>query len=378
MKIKEILQYFPQHRVRLVEIVTDQGISGWGESTLEARPRSTMAAVEEMADYLVGRDPLRIEDVWQHLYRAAFFRGGGVLMSALAGIDQALWDIAGKVRGEPVYRLLGGPLRDRIRVYAHWGIGDLSDAGQAKARERLERLRGAGYTAFKTGPGGVWRGHEPPAVIDAFVRRAYLMREWVGPETELAFDMHGKLTPALAVEICRELAGMRPMFVEEPIPQENADALKAIADRVTVPLATGERLLSRWEFRPLFERQAVAVIQPDLSHAGGISEVRRIAAMAEVYYIHVAPHCAIGPVALAAGLQLDASIPNFLIQEHVDGSLGQGLLAEPFVVRDGHIALPEAPGLGVEVDRAAAARAHEYTEELGGDLRHEDGSVADW
>ncbi|MDP6778760.1 MAG: galactonate dehydratase, partial [Candidatus Latescibacteria bacterium] len=282
MKITAIDQFFPQRRVRLVKVTTDTGLVGWGETTLEGKPRSTRAAVEELSEYLIGKDPLRIEHHWQHIYRSAFFRGGNVLMTALSGLDQALWDIAGKHYGVPAYQLLGGAVRDRIRVYAHWGIRDLSDGTRAAARERLDQLLANGYGAFKSGPGGKWRGHEPPAMIDEFVQRAYLMREWVGPEAELAFDFHGKMTPALAVEVCRELEGMRPMFVEEPVPQENVDALKQVCDKVSFPIATGERLLTRWGFREVFEKQAVAYIQPDVSHVGGITELKKVANMAEV------------------------------------------------------------------------------------------------
>ena len=367
--------------MRLVKITTDTGIIGWGETTLEGKPRSTWAAVEELADYFIGKDPLRIEHHWQHVYRSAFFRGGNILMSALSGIDQALWDIAGKYHDVPTYQLLGGAVRDRIRVYAHWGIGSLTDEGKAAAKERLERLqRTGGYTAFKSGPDGKWRGHEPPAVIDAFVERAFLMREWVGPDVELAFDFHGKMTPALAIEICHEIKGMRPMFVEEPIPQENVDALKLVSDHVTFPIATGERLLSRWEFREILEKQAVAYLQPDTSHAGGITELKKIANMAEVYYIHIAPHCAIGPVAFSASLHVDAVVPNFLIQEQVDAGLGDGLLTEPWQVQDGHIQLPTRPGLGFEIDEKAAEQVLDtYPEELGGEFYYDtDGSVADW
>jgi galactonate dehydratase len=380
MRIARIDQFFPRKRMRLVRITTDTGIEGWGETTLEGKPKSTMAAVEELADYLIGKDPLRIEHHWQHIYRSAFFRGGNVLMSALSGIDQALWDIAGKHHGVPAYQLLGGAVRDRIRVYAHWGIGSTTDEGLARARERLNMLRKKGYTAFKSGPGGKWRGHEPPAVIEEFVRRAFLMREWVGPEAELAFDFHGKMTPALAIEICHELRGMRPMFVEEPVPQENADALKLVSDHVPFPIATGERLLSRWEFREVIEKQAAAYLQPDASHAGGITELKKIANMAEVYYIHVAPHCAIGPVALSACLQVDAVVPNFLIQEQVDAGLGDGLLREAWEVRDGHIELPTRPGLGFEiVEKEVTQDRGRYEEELGGEFFHEaDGSAADW
>lgn len=380
MKIARIEQFFPRRRTRLVKITTDTGIVGWGETTLEGKPKSTVAAVEELADYLIGKDPLRIEHHWQQIYRSAFFRGGNVLMSALSGIDQALWDIAGKQFGVPVHQLLGGAVRDRIRVYAHWGIGSMTEEGRAAARERLELLRKKGYTAFKSGPGGKWRAHEPPAVIDAFVERAYLMREWVGPEVELAFDFHGKMTPALAIEVCHALKGMCPMFVEEPVPQENVDALKLVSDHVPFPIATGERLLSRWEFRQVCEKQAAAYLQPDASHAGGITELKKIANMAEVYYLHMMPHCAIGPVAFSACLQVDAVVPNFLIQEQVDAGLGEGLFREPWQVRDGHIELPTKPGLGFEIDEKEAEQNRGvYEEELGGEYYHDtDGSVADW
>jgi galactonate dehydratase len=380
MKISRIDQYFPRARTRFIKISTDNGLEGWGETTLEGKPRSTVAAVEELSDYLIGKDPLRIEHHWQHIYRSAFFRGGVVLMTALSGIDQALWDIAGKHFGVPVYQLLGGPVRDRIRVYAHWGIGSLSEEGKDAAKSRLEQLqKKGGYKAFKSGPGGKWRGHEPPAVIDEFVERAYLMRDWVGPDVELAFDFHGKMTPGMAIEICNELKGMRPMFVEEPVPQENVDALKQVSDHVSFPIATGERLLSRWEFRQIFEKQAVTYIQPDTSHAGGISELKRIANMAEVYYMHILPHCAIGPVALSASLQVDAVVPNFLAQEQIDQGLGEGLLTEPWKVEDGHISLPRAPGLGIQIDEKELEVQCKYSEELGGEFLYDsDNSVADW
>ena len=379
MKIAKIEQFFPRQRMRLVKVTTDNGIVGWGETTLEGKPKSTWAAVEELAEYFVGKDPLRIEHHWQHVYRSAFFRSGNVLMSALSGIDQALWDIAGKYYDVPTYMLLGGAVRDRIRVYAHWGVHGQTDEALTASRERLDMLLAKGYTAFKTGPGGTWRAHEPPARIDAFVKDAYTMREWVGDEVELCFDFHGKMTPGLAIEVCGQLAGMRPMFVEEPIPQENVDALKEVSDHVPFPIATGERLLSRWEFREIFEKQAVSYIQPDGSHAGGITELKKIANMAEVYYIHIMPHCAIGPVAFSACMQVDAVVPNFLVQEQIDVGLGEGLIVEPWQVVDGHIELPTKPGLGFDLIESEVEKTIEYTEELGGELYYEnDGSVADW
>jgi galactonate dehydratase len=216
-------------------------------------------------------------------------------------------------------------------------------------------------------------------VIDAFVKRAYMMREWVGPDVELAFDFHGKMTPGLAIEICHELEGMRPMFVEEPVPQENVDALKLVSDHVSFPIATGERLLTRWGFREVLEKQAVSLIQPDGSHVGGITELRKVANMAEVYYVHIMPHCAIGPVAFSACMQVDAVVPNFLIQEQIDQCLGDGLLREDWQVRDGYIDLPTKPGLGFEIDEREVVKEITYQEELGGEFYDpSDGSVADW
>ena len=381
MKVAKVEQFYPRQRTRLVKITTDSGIVGWGESTLEGKARSGMAAVQEIGDYLVGKDPLRIEHHWQHVYRSAFFRGGAILMSALSGVDQALWDIAGKHFNAPVYQLLGGATRDRIRVYAHWGIGDLTDEGLLQSRTRLDMLVKKGnYHAFKAGPTDKWRAHESPKRIDEFVKAAYMMREWVGPDCELAFDFHAKMTPALAVEVCNEIKGMRPMFVEEPVPQENAEAMKLVSSQVTFPIATGERLLTRWEFRRLFELGAVAFIQPDVAHAGGISETKRIANMAEPYYVHIMPHCAIGPVAFSSCLQVDSAVPNFLIQEQVDVGLGEGMIKQPWVVKDGHIELPKRPGLGFDIDEKEAQKMMTtYPEELGGEHFYEnDGSVADW
>jgi galactonate dehydratase len=379
MKIATVDQYFPRRRTRLVKVTTDTGLVGWGETTLEGKPKSTVAAVAEIAEYLVGKDPLRIEHHWQHIYRSAFYRGGNVLMTALSGIDQALWDIKGKHHDAPVYELLGGAVRDRIRLYAHWGIRTMEERSLEHARTRLDKLQERGYTAYKAGPGGKWRAHEPPAMVDEFVKRAYLMREWVGPDIELAFDFHGKMTPAMAIEVCHELKGMRPMFVEEPVPQENVDALKLVSDAVPFPIATGERFLTRWGFRECLEKGAAALIQPDASHVGGISELRRVASMAEVYYVHVLPHCAIGPVAFSACLQVDAATPNFLAQEQIEAGLGDGLLVEPWEVTDGHVDLPTRPGLGIEIVEDDLAEEPHYQEELGGEYFYEsDGSVADW
>ena len=384
MKIIKIDQFAPKIRTRLVRITTDNGLVGWGETTLEGKPKSTWAAVEELADYLISKDPLTIEHHWQHIYHSAFFRGGNVLMSALAGIDQALWDIAGKFYEVPIYKLMGNATRDRIRTYAHWGINDLSEQGIERSRARLDWLQKSGYTAYKTGAEGKWRAHEPPSRIDQFVKAAYTMREWVGDDVDLFFDFHGKMTPALAIEICNEIKGMRPMFVEEPVPQENHEALKLVSDHVTFPIATGERLLNRWEFRQVIQSQSVALLQPDVAHCGGPSELKKIANFAEIYYQHIMPHCAIGPLALAACMLVDSVVPNFLIQEQVDQALGNGLLKEDWKVESGHITLWEKPGLGVEVDENEATKNYDgpeygYHAELGGETYFkDDNSVADW
>jgi galactonate dehydratase len=374
VKIQKIEQFRPRRRCQLVKITTDTGLEGWGETTLEGKLDSAWAAVEELSGYLTGKDPLRIEHHWQHIYRGAFYRGGNVLMTALSGIEQALWDIAGKHYGVPVFMLLGGNTRDRIKVYAWWSIYDDHEA----ARQRLEMLLQRGYKAFKGDPGGKFHAHESPKYIDEFVANAYLMRDWVGPDVELGFDFHGKMTPALAIEICREIEGMHPMFVEEPVPQENVDALALVARATRIPIATGERLLTRWGFREVIEKQAAAYLQPDLSHAGGILETRKIAAMAEVYYMHLMPHCAIGPVAFSACLHLDACIPNFLIQEQGDGCLGDGLLKQEWRVKNGYIELPTQPGLGIEIDETEASLRFEGNFELDIWFHDDDGSVADW
>lgn len=384
MKITRIDQFSPRPRTRLIRIVTDSNIDGWAESTLEGKPKSVPATIEEYSQYLIGKNPLDIEKHWQQMYRSSFFRGGAHNMSAIAAIDAALWDISGKYYGIPSYKLMGGNVRDRIRVYGHWGIKDLSDESKIESKKRLEKLSKLGYTAYKSGPSGFWRAHEPPARIDQFVETAYTMRDWVGPDVELSFDFHGKMTPGLAIELCNEIKGMRPMFVEEPVPQENTDALKLVSDHVPFPIATGERLLSRWEFRNVIEKQAASLLQPDVAHCGGPSELRKIASFAEIYYQHIMPHCAIGPIALAACMMVDAVTPNFLIQEQVDQSLGNGLLKRDWEIKEGHIELWETPGLGFEVDEKEAESTYQgveygYHQELGGESYYEnDNSVADW
>jgi len=370
MRIERIEQYKLRRRCQLVKVTTDSGIVGWGETTLEGKLDSVRAAVSELAEYLIGKDPLRIEHHWQSMYRSAFNRGGSQNMAAISGIEHALYDIAGKHFGVPAYWLLGGPTRDRIKVYAHCGLSDF---------ERMDRLVSEhGYKAIKSGPGGKWHALESAEKTQQFVETLYQAREHLGPSVDIALDFHGKMTPAQAIRVCKEIEDAHPLFVEEPIPQENVDALATIARATSIPIATGERLLTRWGFRDVIEKQAAAILQPDLARSGGLLETKKIAAMAELYYIHLAPHAAIGPVQLAASLQVDACIPNFLIQEQVDRALGWGILKEDWQVVDGYIELPQKPGLGIEVDEEALKETYSGEYALPAIYHDDDGSVTDW
>ncbi|HEX2988666.1 MAG TPA: galactonate dehydratase [Chloroflexota bacterium] len=372
MKITKLELLPVKPRWVFLKMHTDEGIVGYGEPVLEGRARTTMTAVRELESYLIGQDPRRIEHHWQAMYRGTFYRGGPILVSAISGIEQAMWDIKGKALGLPVYALLGGPARDRIRMYAHCR-GETPE----KSAEAASAVVAKGFTALKTSFPMSKRIIETPGYIERCVRQLGAMREAVGPEVDIAIDFfHGGYPPAMAIRLAKELEPFRPLFIEEPCLPENIDAMVNIARATSIPVATGERLFTRWGFRELIEKQAAAILQPDLCHAGGIFEVRKIAAMAETYYLNLAPHCPLGPIALAACLQLDASIPNFLLQEHV--TLGEGYLKQPFVVKDGYVDLPTAPGLGIELDdEAVAAGAMEPNWDSPRNW-FEDGAVADW
>ena len=371
MKITKLETFFVLPRWVFLKVHTDEGLCGWGEPTLEGWSHSVAAAVREMGRYLIGQDPRRIERHWQALYCGGFYRGGPVLTSALSGIEQALWDITGKSLGVPVHQLLGGAVRDRIRVYCH-----VHGRTVAEALDVARKVKAMGFTAIKTSPVGAVRFVESPAWVDRAVARIAALREFFGDEVDIAVDFHGKFSPAAAIRLIEALKPLHPMFVEEPCLPQNVDALAAIARGTTVPIATGERLLTKWGFRELLEKQAAAILQPDLSHAGGIFEVRKIAAMGEVYYTSLAPHCPLGPIALAACLQLDACTPNFLIQEQV--GFGAGYLKQPFVLTDGCVDVPAGPGLGIEVDEEALAeKLYDGSWETPR-AWHEDGSPAEW
>jgi galactonate dehydratase len=371
MKITRLETFFVKPRWVFLKMHTDEGLVGWGEPIVEGWSRTTAEAVQEMGRYLIGQDPRRIEHHWQALYRGAFYRGGPVLTSALSGIEQAMWDILGKSLGVPVHQLLGGAVRDKIRVYTHVG-GDGLDAYAASGKKALER----GFTAVKTCPFGAVRFVEGPAFVHEVVARVAALREAVGEKVDVGLDFHGRVSPAMAVQLAKALEPLHPMFIEEPCLPENVDAMVTVARSTSIPVATGERLFTKWGFREVLEKQAAAILQPDVSHAGGILETRKIAAMAEAYYAAIAPHCPLGPIALAACLQVDACTPNFLCQEQV--SLGEGYLRKPFVLKDGHIDVPLGPGLGIEVDEAALADKLYDGSNENPRLWHEDGSLADW
>ncbi|MEV5715070.1 galactonate dehydratase [Amycolatopsis mediterranei] len=381
MKITAIETFLVAPRWLFLKVSTDEGLSGWGEPVVEGRAETVRAAVHELSELLIGQDPLRIEDHWQVLRRGGFYRGGPVLSSALAGFDQALWDIAGKVRNAPVHELLGGPVRDRVRVYS-WVGGDRP----AGIREAVAAQVEAGFTAVKMNVAGPLGAIASPAEADAAVARAWEAREALGPHRDLAIDFHGRVSPAMARRLVRMLEDVQPMFVEEPVlPETQGDALRAVVEASTVPIAVGERLYSRWEFKPVLDA-GVAVVQPDPSHAGGISELRRIGALAEVYGASLAPHCPLGPISLAASLQVAFATPNFLIQEqsagmHYHEGREHGYLVDPsvFAFQDGYAARPLGPGLGIEVDEAAVRRADEIGHTWRSPVwRHDDGSFAEW
>ena len=367
LKITKLETILVKPRWLFLKIHTNAGITGLGEPITEGRALTCAEAVKEIEPYLVGKDPRPVGKHWQAIYRHAFYRGGPILTSALSGIDQALWDIKGKALGVPVYELLGGPTRDRVRVYAHAG-----------KPEQMKELKAKGFTAFKTGVAKKRpaRYIETQAEVQHAAEVFAGLREAMGKDIDIAIDFHGAISPATAKLLIKAYEPYQPMFIEEPSQAQNHDIMAEIARGTFLPIATGERVFTKWGFREVLEKKAATVLQPDLCHAGGITEVRLIAGMAEAYYADIAPHNPLGPISLAAGVQISASIPNFLCQEQV--SLGEGYIKQPFRVRDGFLELPTGPGLGIELDENAMA------DKIGHDWRNqesydaEDGSVVDW
>lgn len=381
MKITAVETFAVPPRWLFCRISTDDGIIGWGEPIVEGRADTVRAAVHELADYLVGRDPLRIEDHWQVLTKGGFYRGGPVLSSAVAGIDQALWDIAGKAYGIPVHALLGGHVRDRVRIYT-WVGGDEPH----ELRDQIQQKVEAGFTAVKMNASSAMPSVASAVDTSSVVERLAVAREVLGSHRDVALDFHGRISVANARRLLPMLEPLHPLFVEEPVLPEHGHMLRSVVDVSSVPIATGERLFGRAEFLgPL--QAGVAVVQPDLSHAGGISEVRRIASLAEIWGSSLAPHCPLGPVSLAASLQVAFATPNFLIQEQSLGihyNEGNDLLdyildLDVFQFVDGYVNRLELPGLGIRVDEPALRRAdaigHRWRSPV---WRHDDGGLAEW
>ncbi|TKT88208.1 galactonate dehydratase [Dyadobacter frigoris] len=368
VKITKLETILIKPRWIFLKIHTDVGVTGLGEPLLEGRALTIQTAIKEIEPYLIGKDPRHIIHHWQAIYRHAFYRGGPILTSALSGIDHALWDIKGKLLNVPVYELFGGPTRDRVRIY-----------GRAANAEEMKQRKKEGYTVIKTGVAKKTPANiiENPAFIKYASENFASLRQAGGPEMDIAIDFHGAISPQTAKVLIKELEQYQPMFIEEPCQAQNVDIMADIARGTHIPIAAGERIFTKWGFRELLEKRAVSIVQPDLCHAGGITEGRIIAGMAEAYYVPIAPHNPMGPISLAVGLHLAASVPNFLVQEQV--TLGEGYLKNPFKLeKDGSVLIPRGPGLGVELDEDKLA------DKIGHDWKNPesynpfDGSVVDW
>ena len=372
-----------------VKVETNEaGLYGWGEASLEWKTRSVVGAVEDFAPMLLGEDPLRIEHLYQKMYRQSFWRVGVIGMSAISGIEQALWDIKGKWSGQPVWQLLGGAVRERVRMYTHLGGGEMKAVYETQQSddpavfvERALAVVEKGYTAVKVLITPPTETLNSIAAYKFAERAMAALRDAVGNDVDIMVDCHGRHGPANALEFCRVLAPYRPYFIEEPVPPENVDALVEVRRASPVPIATGERLVTRYEFRELFEKQACHVIQPDLCHCGGLWEAKKIAAMAETYYLGVAPHNPLGPVANAAALHFALSTPNFLIQEDMltDVPWRWEVVEHALTTENGYWLRCDAPGLGIEVNEAAA-RNHPFQQEVlhPTTVRAHDGAILDW
>jgi galactonate dehydratase len=365
------------------KVETDEGVVGWGECTTEWKTRAVAGCLADLAPFLIGQDALRIEHLWQVMSRQGFFRGGIVAMSAISGVDQALWDIAGKVRGVPAYQLLGGAVRDRVRLYDHLGGGRTDAVYESFTPHNVAELALAsvedGFTAIKAVIVPRTGYLEGPAAVKLVERLVAAMREAVGDGIDIMIDFHGRTTPAMGIQYGRAVAPYAPLFIEEPCLPDNVEAMVEVARQQPCPVATGERLVTRFQFRPFLEQRACAVLQADVGHCGGLSELKKIAAMAEAYYVSLAPHNPAGPVAQAACLHFALSTPNFLIQEQMraDVPWRDDIVDEPLPRRAGCFVPPTRPGLGININEREAAR-HPMDQEPLMRYFYEDGSVADW
>ena len=364
-----------------VRVETSGGLVGWGEASCEGRSETVRTAVHQLAEYLIGQDPFRIEDHWQVMSKGSFYRHGVILSSAVAGLDQALWDLLGKSVGLPVHVLLGGPVRDRVRVYC-WVGGD----EPAEVADQIAQVVEEGMTAVKMNASGRMKPLGTPASLQGVFDRVAAARGVLGADRDVAVDLHGRFTLATARRLARLLEPLSPFFLEEPVAPENSHLIGQVVASTVTPVSTGERLYTRQEFLPVLQ-SGIAVAQPDLSHAGGISEVRRIASLCETFDVALAPHCLLGPIALASSLQVAFATPNHLIQEQSIGIhynedaevLDYVVDREPFRFVDGHVERFTGPGLGIEVDEArvreADRRGHAWRNPV---WRHDDGGFAEW
>lgn len=382
MKITNFRLYSVKPRWLFLAIETDEGITGWGEPVIEGRAHSVAAAVEELSQYLIGKDPSTINDHWQTMYRGGFYRGGPILMSAIAGIDQALWDIKGKMMGQPVYELLGGLVRDKMKTYSWVGGDDPSEE-----TEHMKTLMQSGWDTFKLNGCGRLQIIDGHRAVDQVIERVATIRENLGSAVDFGLDFHGRVSVPMAKVLLRELEPFRPLFVEEPVLAEQAEQYLELSRGTSIVLAAGERMFSRFEFKRVFEDGGIGIVQPDLSHAGGITECMKIASMAEAYDVALAPHCPLGPIALAACLAVDFVSYNAVIQEQSMGihyNQGAELLdyvinKDDFAITDGYIKPLSKPGLGVEIDEDFVKEmAKEGCDWKNPIWRHEDGSIAEW
>lgn len=382
MKIAKIETFKVPPRWLFLKITTDDGLYGWGEPVVEGRAATVEACVHELSEYLIGKDPMRIEDIWNVLYRAGFYRGGPIGMSAIAGIDQALWDIKGKFYNAPVYDLMGGACRDKTKVYS-WIGGDRP----ADILEQAKNAHANGFQAIKMNATEELQIIDSYSKIDGVIERVATIREAMGVDFGIGIDFHGRVHKPMAKVLAKELEQYRPMFIEEPVLAENNEALKEVARHSNIPIATGERMYSRWDFKKVLQEGYVDIIQPDLSHAGGITECKKIISMAEAYDVAVAPHCPLGPIALASCLQVDTSSYNVFIQEQSLGihyNEGNDILdylvdASVFQYKDGYVDNLTKPGLGIEINeefvREMQKVGHDWKNPV---WRHKDGTVAEW
>lgn len=356
-----------------VKVYTDEGIDGVGEATLEYKEKALLGAVEHIKEYLVGKNPLNIEEHFHKIYRDAYWRGGAVLMSALSAVEMALWDILGKKLGVPVYQLLGGKVNDKVRIYVNgWFAGAKTpkEFGE-KAKIAVKR----GITAMKWDPFGKSYLEISNKDLNTALECVAEVREAVGKDVDLLIEGHGRFNIATALKIAKELEQFKPMFFEEPVPPDNLDALKEVKNKSGVAIAAGERLYTRWDYNPLFDKMAADYIQPDISHAGGIMELKKIASAAESRYISFAPHNPSGPVANAATLQLAANCPNFSILEimYSDVEWRKDITNEDLKYSDGYISIPDKPGIGIEINEEECLK-HPYKVHT---LRHYTGALTD-